>query len=58
VIVAEPEAKLGFVHVRVPTVQVQPPVPVSVCAVVFAGTVSLRLAEVAALGPLLVTTWV
>jgi hypothetical protein len=58
VIVAEPVEKLGFVQVRVPTVQVQPPGPVSVCAVVFAGTVSVRVTLVAVLGPLLVTTWV
>ena len=58
-IVADPGAKLEFVHVRVPTVQIHvPPGPVRVWAVVFGGSVSVRLTPVAVLGPLLVTTCV
>jgi hypothetical protein len=56
--VAEPAAKLEFVQVSVPIVQVHPEGPVRVWAVVFAGTVSTRFTLVAVLGPLFVTSCV
>jgi len=58
VIVALPTARLGFVQVRVPRTQVHPAGPVSDCAVVFAGRVSVTVTLLAALGPGLVTTCV
>ncbi len=49
---------LGFVQVRVATVQVHPAGPVNDTTVVFAGNVSVRVTLVAVLGPEFVTTWV
>lgn len=57
-VTGEPGAKLGFVHVRVARVQVQPAGPVSDTPVVLAGAVSERVTLVAFPGPALVTTCV
>lgn len=48
-------ARLESVHVSVASVQIQEPVPVSDCAVVFGGNVSVKFTVVAALGPILFT---
>jgi hypothetical protein len=48
-------ARLVSVHVSVASVHTHVPVPVNVCAVVFAGSVSVRLTVVAVLGPALLT---
>jgi hypothetical protein len=53
-----PGARLGFVQMRVMRMQVHPAGPVRDTAMVLAGSVSVRVTEVAALGPLLVTTCV
>jgi hypothetical protein len=58
VMVALPAARLASVQVNVASVQVQPAGPVSDTAVVFAGSASVRVTDVAVLGPLLVTTCV
>lgn len=55
---AEPGANDESLHDRVPTVQVHPPLPVNENAVVLAGSVSVRVALVAVLGPALVTVCV
>jgi hypothetical protein len=53
-----PGARLGSVQISVIRVQVHPAGPVSDTEMVFAGSALLRVTDVAALGPLLVTTWV
>lgn len=58
IVAGVPVAKLEFVHVRVPRVQVQPAGPVSDVPVVFAGAVSVSVTLVALLGPALLTTCV
>ena len=51
-------ARLESVQVKVPTLQVHPAGPERVWAVVFAGTDSVTVTPVAALGPALETCWV
>lgn len=51
-------ASVAMVHCRVATVQVQPAEPVSVCAVVFAGSDSRSLTVLALAGPAFITVWV
>lgn len=48
-------AKLASVQVREASVQIQVPVPVNDCAVVFGGRLSVRFTVVAVLGPELFT---
>jgi hypothetical protein len=50
--------RVAIVQVRVPTLQVHPAGPVSDCAVVFAGVVSVRVIVLALAGPALATVWV
>jgi hypothetical protein len=56
-VAGEPAAKLGFVHVKVPTLQVHPAGPLNDTAAVFAGRASLNV-TLAVLGPALLTTCV
>ena len=58
IVAGAPGARVGSVQVSVAKVQVQPAGPVSDVAVVFAGSVSVRLTPVAVLGPPFVTTCV
>lgn len=51
-------ASVVMVQVSVPTVQVQPAGPVRDWAVVFAGSVSVKVTVLAAAGPPLLTVWV
>ena len=51
-------ARLAMVQVRVPSVQLQVPGPLSETDVVLAGRVSVKLTAVAVAGPPLVTVWV
>ena len=53
-----PGARLGLVQISVASVQVHPTGPVSDTEVVFAGSALVSVTDVAALGPLLVTTCV
>lgn len=56
IVAGVPGAKLGFEQVSVPTLQIHPAGPESVCAVVFAGRVSVTVTFVAVLGPALLIT--
>ena len=53
-----PGARLGLVQISVARVQVHPNGPVSDTEVVFVGSALVSVTDVAALGPLLVTTCV
>ncbi len=53
-----PEARFGLLQISVARIQVHPAGPVSDTEVVFAGRTLVRVTDVAALGPLLVTTCV
>jgi len=58
IVAGDPDARVGSVHVSVARVQVQPAGPVNETAVVFAGSVFVRVTPLAALGPALLTTCV
>jgi hypothetical protein len=58
IVAGAPGAKLASVQMKVASVQVHPVGPPSDTAVVFAGNASFRVTDVAALGPLFVTTCV